>query len=73
VRPRPRYDYSSSGTYPLRAGTDAINPRLIPGTYDIVYRRALPSTSDPRHVFETNPSDPFTNGYRVLGACYAIP
>ena len=47
-------------------GTDLIDTRLIPGIYDLVYRRGLSSTASPRYVYETRASDPFAHGYRVL-------
>lgn len=67
------YGYASSGIYPLRAGTDVIDTRLIPGTYDLLYRRGLSSTADPRYVYQTSPADPFAQGYRYLGVCLSVP
>jgi slime mold repeat-containing protein/EGF domain-containing protein len=45
--------------------------RLLPGTYDLLYRRNWDSTYDT--VSSTVSTDLIPNGYRLLGTCLTVP
>jgi hypothetical protein len=67
-----RYNYQSSGVYVL-AG-DSYAGRVLPGTYDLVYRRNCgPKPSDSCYNKVDSGLGPMVNGYRVLAACVATP
>jgi hypothetical protein len=64
------YVYQSTGTHTLRAGSGAVATRLVPGTYDLLYRRGETSTAGLLSL--TDPTDPFAHGLRTLGACWDV-
>jgi hypothetical protein len=71
-----RYNYrSGSPGYVLDSRDGAIDARLVPGTYDILYSRGYDysSSSGQEWVDLTDGGDPFPNGWRYLDRCVAFP
>jgi len=61
-----RYRYTGPGTYTLFGTDGTLDTRLLPGEYDILYRRGYDQSND--YTYETDASDPYVNGYRLLRA-----
>ena len=66
------YQYSSSG-YVLREDSRTLDARLVPGVYDLLYRRYQSSSADYGASTGRAPAaDPFPAGDRFVGACVAV-
>jgi len=68
-----RYGYSS-GVYALVAGDDTYEVTLVPGVYDIHYRRGwtFGTSSGDRWVNLTDDQSPYPNADRLLSSCVAL-
>ncbi|MCZ7684883.1 MAG: calcium-binding EGF-like domain-containing protein [Sandaracinaceae bacterium] len=71
-----RYNYvSGSPGYRLDARDGTLDARLVPGIYDVLYRRGYDysTSSGQEWVDLTDAADPFPNGWRYLDRCVAFP
>src|SRR5690606_19896366 len=67
------YEYSSSG-YVLRPQSRTLDARLVPGVYDLLYRRYQSSSSAyGSSTGRARAADPFPAGDRMLGAVVVGP
>jgi hypothetical protein len=60
------YDWGQwEGKYQYKLDSPTtLSRKVIPGTYDVLYQRNLPSSGD--WVYDTEPTDTLVNGYRLL-------
>jgi len=68
----PRYSYSSS-SYVLVAGTNAYSTLVMPGTYDVVYRRGWNSAAGGNWVYTTTAGDTLADGDQILQRDVVVP
>ncbi len=68
----PRYSYSS-GTYVLVSGTDAYSSIVMPGTYDVLFRRGWNYAAGGSWVYTTTAGDTLPDADQILRACIVIP
>ncbi|MBI2393664.1 MAG: hypothetical protein HYV09_29065 [Deltaproteobacteria bacterium] len=61
----PRYSYSGSG-YVLVSGTNAYSTLVMPGTYDVVYRRGWNAAAGGNWVYTTTSGDTLPDGDQIL-------
>ena len=70
----PRWS-SSPFPYPLQSTTDQYDAKLVPGTYDLLYRRGFNTTtsSGTTYVYATDDADSVAYAEQRIGMCLTIP
>jgi hypothetical protein len=70
------YTTTVTGGYRLTSGDGAIDVRLIPGTYDLLYQRDVSTSSSgsgDRWVNPNRTAVPLPSGWRYLRQCVRVP
>jgi len=71
----PRWSSSSPFPYRLTAGSDQYLAKILPGSYDLLYRRGHASTTPTGtvYVYGTDDRDSVAYAEQRIGMCLTVP